>query len=267
MDEIVDNPPRVAVLGLGEAGTAIAADLLAAGARVSGWDPAGDPGLEGLRFAAGNAAAVADASVVLSVNWASVAVEVGAEVAGALAPEAVFADLNTAAPERKRQVAAEVERAGARFVDVALLSPVPGRGLATPAFASGSGAEALVAALAPLGAEVEVLGPAAGEAAERKLLRSVFVKGMAIAALESIEAARAAGREEWLREHLAATIEGADAAFLERLVAGSRPHAKRRGEEMAAAAEMLASLGTPSPISRAAGEWYEQLDKEGADAR
>ena len=267
VDEIVDNPLRVAVLGLGEAGTAIAADLLAAGAQVSGWDPAGEPGLDGLRFAADNVAAVADAGVVLSVNWASVAVEVGAEVADALAPEAVFADLNTAAPERKRQVAAEVERAGARFVDVALLSPVPGRGLATPAFGSGSGAEALVAALAPLGAEVEVLGPAAGEAAERKLLRSVFVKGMAIAALESIEAARAAGREEWLREHLAATIESADAAFLERLVAGSRPHARRRGEEMAAAAEMLASLGTPSPISRAAGEWYEQLAEEGADAR
>jgi 3-hydroxyisobutyrate dehydrogenase-like beta-hydroxyacid dehydrogenase len=266
VDEIVDNPPRIAVLGLGEAGTAIAADLLAAGAAVSGWDPAGEPGLDGLRFAAGNADAVADASVVLSVNWASVAVEVGAEVAAALAPEAVFADLNTAAPERKREVAAAVEGAGARFVDVALLSPVPGRGLATPAFASGSGAEALVAALTPLGAALEVLGPDAGEAAERKLLRSVFVKGMAIAALESIEAARAAGREEWLREHLAATIEGADAAFLERLVAGSRPHAKRRGEEMAAAAEMLGSLGTPSPISRAAGEWYEQLAKEGPDA-
>lgn len=112
-----------------------------------------------------------------------------------------------------------------------------------------------------------MLGPRAGEAAERKLLRSVFVKGMAIAALESIEAARAAGCEEWLREHLAATIENADAAFLERLVAGSRAHAPRRAEEMAAAAEMLHSLGTPARIAPAAAGWYRQLAEETSDAR
>ena len=32
-------PPTIAVLGLGEAGSAIAADLAAAGARVVGFDP------------------------------------------------------------------------------------------------------------------------------------------------------------------------------------------------------------------------------------
>jgi 3-hydroxyisobutyrate dehydrogenase-like beta-hydroxyacid dehydrogenase len=266
VDEIVDNPTRIAVLGLGEAGSAIAADLIAAGAAVSGWDPAGAPDLDGLRFAGGNVEAAAEASVVLSVNWASVAVEVAAEVAPTLTPGTVFADLNTAAPERKREAAAKVEPAGARFVDVALLSPVPGRGLATPAFASGSGAEALVAALAPLGAALEVLGPAAGEAAERKLLRSVFVKGMAIAALESLEAARAAGCEEWLRGQLVATLEGADEALLDRWLRGSRAHAPRRAEEMAAAAEMLAALGTPASISAAAEEWFEQLAEEPVDA-
>jgi 3-hydroxyisobutyrate dehydrogenase-like beta-hydroxyacid dehydrogenase len=267
VDEIVDNLPRIAVLGLGEAGSAIAADLIAASAAVSGWDPAGEPDLDGLSFATGNVEAVAGATVVLSVNWASVAVEVAAEVAPALAAGAVFADLNTAAPVLKVEVAERVESAGARFADVALLSPVPGRGLATPAFAAGSGADALVAALAPLGASLEVLGPRAGEAAERKLLRSVFVKGMATAALESIEAARAAGCEEWLRGHLSTTIEDADAGLLERLVAGSRAHAPRRAEEMAAAAEMLHALGTPARIAPAAAEWYQQLAEEASDAR
>jgi 3-hydroxyisobutyrate dehydrogenase-like beta-hydroxyacid dehydrogenase len=267
VDEIVDNPPRVALLGLGEAGSAIAADLIAAGAAVSGRDPAGAPGLDGLYFAGTAPEAVAGATVVLSVNWASAALEAAAEAAPALAPGAVFADLNTAAPRLKEEVAAIVEPAGARFADVALLSPVPGRGLATPAMVSGSGAAPLVAALSPLGAAMEALGPRPGEAAERKLLRSVFVKGMTIAAMESIAAARAAGCEEWLREHLEATVESADAAMLERLVAGSRPHARRRTEEMRAAAEMLDELGTRSSISAAAADWYEQLAKEGADAR
>jgi 3-hydroxyisobutyrate dehydrogenase-like beta-hydroxyacid dehydrogenase len=267
VDEIVDNPLRVALLGLGEAGSAIAADLIAAGAAVSGRDPAGAPALDGLVFAERAVEAVDGAAVVLSVNWASAALQAAGEAAPALGPETVFADLNTAPPELKARVAEIVEPTGARFVDVALLSPVPGKGLATPAMASGSGAEALAAALGPLGAELEVLGPRPGEAAERKLLRSVFVKGMTVAAIESIEAARAAGCEEWLREHLAATVANADAAMLDRLVSGSRPHARRRTEEMGAAAEMLDALGTPAPVSRAAEEWYRRLAKEGSNAR
>lgn len=266
MGEIVDNPLRVALLGLGEAGSEIAADLVAAGASVSGWDPAGAPGIAGLDFAADTAAAAAGADVVLSVNWASAALEAAGDALPALTPGTIFADLNTAAPGRKREVAAALEPSGARFADVALLSPVPGRGLATPAMVSGPGAGALVAALAPLGAAMEAIGPQPGEAAERKLLRSVFVKGMAIAALESLEAARAAGQEEWLRAHLLETIEGADAAMLERLVGSSRTHAKRRAEEMAAAAEMLDELDTPAAISRAAAAWYDELE-EAADAR
>jgi hypothetical protein len=35
---------------------------------------------------------------------------------------------------------------------------------------------------------------------------------------------------------------------------------------MAAAAEMLAALGTPAPISAAAEEWFEQLAEEPVDA-
>jgi 3-hydroxyisobutyrate dehydrogenase-like beta-hydroxyacid dehydrogenase len=267
VDTIVDNPLKLAILGLGEAGSAIAADLLAAGAELRGWDPVAGPELPGLDLARGAADAVSGAAIVLSVNRAAGAVALAAEVAPALAPGAIFADLNTAAPALKVAVAERVEGAGARFADVALLAPVPGRGLATPALASGSGAAAFVAALAPLGMPVEALGEQAGEAAERKLLRSIFAKGMAIAALESLAAARAAGCEEWLRGQLVATLTEADEGLLDRWLAGSRTHAARRAEEMAASAEMLAALGTPALIAGAAEEWFEVLAAEVAGAR
>ena len=45
----------------------------------------------------------------------------------------------------------------------------------------------------------------------KKLLRSVFYKGMAAAVVEALEAARAAGYEQWLREHLAAELTAANA--------------------------------------------------------
>ena len=85
-------------------------------------------------------------------------------------------------------------------------------------------------------------GPA-GLAATRKLLRSVFYKGMSASIVEALEAARAAGLEDWLTGHIAEDLAKLDAATLTRIVTGTRQHAVRRGHEMAAAAEMLADLG------------------------
>lgn len=263
MHQIVDNPASFAILGLGEAGSLFAAGLIERGCSVSGWDP--DParqGAGGARAAAGTLDAVRGADVVLSLNWASVAREVAEEVAPALAPGAIYAELNTAAPAVKRDAAASVAGSGASFADVALLAPVPGRGVRTPALASGPGAEAFASVMRPLGMGVETLGEEPGEAAERKLLRSVFFKGMAMAALESLAAARAAGCEGWLRGQLIEMLDGAGEPLLERWIEGSRTHAVRRGAEMEAAAAMLVDLGTPARISEAAAAWHAQLARE-----
>jgi len=55
--------------------------------------------------------------------------------------------------------------------------------------ASGGGAARYAGMLNPLGADIEVLDGPAGLAATRKLLRSVFYKGMAAAVVEALEAA------------------------------------------------------------------------------
>jgi 3-hydroxyisobutyrate dehydrogenase-like beta-hydroxyacid dehydrogenase len=67
---------KFAILGLGEAGGALADDLLERGAMVSGWDPEPKNIPEGVHFAASNPEAAREADVILSVNWASVSVEV-----------------------------------------------------------------------------------------------------------------------------------------------------------------------------------------------
>ena len=122
---------------------------------------------------------------------------------------------------------------GASFADVALMGVVPRDGLSTPALVSGPGAQAFAARLRPLGMPVEVLGDEPGVAAARKLLRSVFMKGLAASCLESLRAARAAGCEDWMRAEIEAVLTGADAALLERLVTGSARHATRRIAEVA----------------------------------
>jgi 3-hydroxyisobutyrate dehydrogenase-like beta-hydroxyacid dehydrogenase len=234
---------RIAMLGLGEAGGRIAADLVARGVDVRGYDPAVSS-VEGVECAADPASAVADATVVLSLTTAAAARDVAAAALPGLRPDALYADLNAAGPELKRELAVLVPS----FVDVALLGAVTMRGLGTPALASGPGAERFAALFEPLGMPVDVVSDRPGEASALKLLRSVFMKGIAAAALESLAAAEAAGRREWLEAQLGDVLTP---VLLRRLVEGSRRHAARRVDELNAACELLASLGVEPRIAAA----------------
>jgi 3-hydroxyisobutyrate dehydrogenase-like beta-hydroxyacid dehydrogenase len=252
---------RVAILGLGEAGGRIASDLVGLGVSVSGWDPAGPPDVDGLQIAGGPADAVHGADAVLSVNAPGAAVAAASASVDALAAGTLFADLNSAGPGVKAAVADVVGRAGALFADVALMAPVPARGLGTPCLASGLGAERFAELFRPLGTPVEVVGSRPGMAAERKLLRSVFMKGLAAAALESLQAGEAAGCEEWLRSEIESVLASADESLLNRLLEGSRRHAARRVDEMEAACELLRDLGVEPRIAAGAKATLADLEQ------
>ena len=139
------------------------------------------------------------------------------------------------------------------------MAPVPGRGLQVPMLASGPAAAAASGILGGCGGAVAVLDGPAGAAATRKLLRSVFYKGMAAAVLEALLAARAAGCEDWLRAHIAGELAAADAGTLDRLEQGSYQHAARRAHEMAAASDLLGELAVPPRVARASQLWLEEL--------
>lgn len=252
----------VAVLGLGEAGTEFALGLAGAGVRVRGYDPM-RPGLPGVAAAASDADACQGADLVLSLTTAGEADSALRQALPGLSETAVYADANTAAAGLKQRLARRAGDAGVAFADVAIMAPVPGRGLGVPMVASGPGAAAASKLLGGCGATVEVLAGPAGAAATRKLLRSVFYKGMAAAAVEALAAARSAGCEDWLREHIAAELAAADDATLARLEEGSQRHAVRRGHEMAAACDLLGELSVPARISRASQLWLEDLANGG----
>jgi 3-hydroxyisobutyrate dehydrogenase-like beta-hydroxyacid dehydrogenase len=247
----------IAVLGLGEAGSEIARDLVAAGADVRGYDPK-PVDVDGVRRRTSEAEAVADAELVLSVNSSHDAMTALRNALPAVRPGTIWADLNTAAPGTKVALA---ETAGLQVpvVDVALMSPVPGRGLRTPMLVSGEAADRYAQLMTVLGADVTVQPGPAGEAISRKLLRSVFYKGLAAAVVEALTAAEAAGCADWLLENIRGELAGFDARTVDRLVDGTHRHARRRADEMAAATEQLHELGVPARIAPAARNLLIQL--------
>ena len=239
---------RVAVLGLGEAGGRMAADLAAAGVEVRGFDPDPARDVRSIARAADAASAAIGCDVVLSVNSAKAALDAAEAALPGLRASGIYADANTAAPDLKRELAALAAEAGVGFADVALLGPIPARGLFAPVLVSGNAAQEFAGLFAPLGMPVEVVSDEAGDAAALKLVRSVFMKGLSAAVVESVQAAEALGRAAWLEREIEALI---GRSFLERALEGSRMHAVRRVEEMEAARDLLLELGVEPIVATA----------------
>ena len=252
-------PLRVAVLGLGEAGSLLARDLVHGGAEVRGWDPDLHGDLHDIPLAASFADAVRGADVVMSVNWATVAVEVARDAAPLIGPATIYADHNTAGPALKEAVAAALAPSGARFVDVAMMAPVPPLGMRVGMFMAGTGTDELAAFYRTFGTPVTIVGTKPGDANARKLCRSVFFKGMSSAVWEALEAARAVGVEDWLHADISATFVNAGDAFIDRLVDGTAKHAVRRAHEMRDAEAMLRELGTSTTMAAATAESLERI--------
>lgn len=242
---------RVAVFGLGEAGSLIAEDLAAKEVEVHGYDPADVPTPTGVRRHDDPAAAVEGAEMTMAITAAEDARQAMGQAWESIDPGSVYADMATAPPALERELAGRAADRGFAFADVALMAPVPGRGLGTPALASGSGAHRLASLLNPLGAEITVIGEEAGIASERKLLRSVMTKGLAGLILEITEAGNARGDTEWVNEHIEEFLTTLDGQVIERLVSGPGRHARRRLIEMEAVADFLTDLGVEPHMTRA----------------
>jgi 3-hydroxyisobutyrate dehydrogenase-like beta-hydroxyacid dehydrogenase len=244
----------VAVLGLGEAGSRFANDLAALGVSVRGWDPKPKHALhEGVFFAKSNAHAVQGVDIIFNVNLSSVAESVAREILPKLEPKQFFLEMNTASPEQKKAIFAILQPKGVQFVDLAIMAPVPPKGLKTPFSASGPGAIALSKKLKDLGLNLSILGPEVGEASTQKLLRSIVYKGVAAVICEAMEAGQAFGLEPYMRAQISSVIGDSD-GLIDRFVEGSHTHAVRRMHEMEAVVAMLEAKGLEALMSRATKE-------------
>lgn len=240
---------KIAILGLGEAGSSFARDLLKQGVKVKGWDPEPKNLPEGLEFAKNNTDAAQGAHIILSANLAGVALDIARELLGHLTPSQIFAEMNTGSPKLKTDVAEILKPTGAKVIDVAIMAPVPPKGLGTPMLVSGEGSDQFAQIMRPLGMPVTVIEAEVGVAAQHKLLRSIAYKGIAAVIIECLEAAQKFDKEAYAREQIAGLI--GDATMIDHFVSGSQKHAKRRKHEMEAVKAMLDDVGVSAYTTEA----------------
>lgn len=257
---------KIGVFGLGEAGSLIARDLAHHGFDVHAFDPADVDTPAGVTRHNEPSPVAAQADLVIAVTAAADALEAMTQAWDHVEVGAVYADLATASPDLEVRLAGIAAEKGVLFGDIALMAPVPGRGLATPALASGSGAQAYAGIINRAGGEVEVLGSEAGIASARKLMRSIVTKGLTALLIEALEASDARGDFDWLWEHLLAELSAIDEIFLTRLMNGTGRHAVRRAEEMRAAEAMLRGMGLSPTMTASTADLFDRIVSDGLPA-
>jgi 3-hydroxyisobutyrate dehydrogenase-like beta-hydroxyacid dehydrogenase len=253
---------NIALIGFGEAGRILGEDL-SGKARVSAFDlkfadarsgpsqPAKD-----VAKASSAAEAVAGVDLVISAVTAAQTLAAAKSVAGAMARGARFLDLNSASPGVKREAAEAIHRAGGRYVEAAVMSPVPPKRIATSMLLGGPHADEALAELKALGfAGASVFSAEIGKASAAKMCRSVMVKGIEALLSESLLTARAYGVEETVIRSLDDLFPGPDWTNLARyMISRTLEHGTRRAEEMREAARTVAEAGLDPHMSQATAE-------------
>ena len=257
----MSKPLHVAVLGLGEAGSIFANDLAAMSFTVSGWDPLPKRNLhENVRFAKSNADASKDADIIFSVNLSSASEAIAKEVLPVLNASKIYVEMNTSSPQKKIEVYEIIKPSDVQYVDVAIMAPVPPKGIKTPFLLSGPGAKLLKEKLEKFNLNMVVLSEIIGDSSTKKLLRSIVYKGIAAVICEAIEAGKAFGAEDYIREQISSVI-GGNNELIDRFIEGSYTHAERRIHEMEAVISMLQEKNIEPLLSTAAKNNLEKIQR------
>lgn len=94
--------------------------------------------------------------------------------------------MNSVSPGLKQSIARIITAQGARFVEVAVMAPVPPYGHKVPLLAGGTHAPEFSERLSPFGMQIETGSAEVGAAAATKMCRSIMVKGMEALMVECV---------------------------------------------------------------------------------
>lgn len=248
------TPTTIAFIGFGEAARAYVRSLRGAAALdVAAYDiKIHGPAAADLSAAAADldvrltdtaAQAIAGAALVFSAVTAGSSAEALSPAYDGPVHAHVLIDINSVTAARKAACADLVRRAGAQYLDMAMMAPVHPAGHRTPVLVAGDLDPALDH-LRALDFLLDVAGPSVGDAASVKMVRSLFVKGLEALTVQALSAAEAAGCGERVLASLAGSYPGLDLhRFAPYQFERVATHGKRRAEEVREVAQAMADLG------------------------
>jgi len=280
------SPRVIALLGFGEAGSAIARGLAAEGGwrgnpkpgdnaprRLIAIDPALDKDARGT--ALGKEArrlevaisdryteALSEADLVICAVQGEHALDAASSAAPLLKKGAYFLDLCTVTGKMADEDRSAIETGGGRYIDIAVMGGFFKYGIKAKMLAAGVDAEAAVAWMNANGFDAKYLGPRPGSASSVKMVRSVLMKGLEALGVEALVTADRQGIREEVLDCLADVDLVDFRDHLASLVQTHVVHARRRWEEMGLVAQTLRETGVEPRMT----EVTEQILRRSVEA-
>ena len=268
--------PAIGFIGFGEAAYHIAMGLRGAGASIihtydiNTYTPVLGERIRG-RATDSDAcllkspASLAESSDILfSAVTADRAMEAAEQTVPFLEQRHIYVDINSVSPQRKQSIGRAITPTGARFVEAAVMSPVPSHGHRVPMLLGGPDASTLVDLMAPYQMNLEVISERIGAASATKMCRSVIVKGLEALILECVLGAVPYGADERVFATLDETFPGMNwKAMAGYLVGRVVEHGERRSRELDEVAATLRTIGVEPLMAEAAARrqaWCAAFD-------
>lgn len=238
----------VALIGFGEVGQVLAADLTEVTVRAFDLHKASP--------CAYATEAVKDADLIISAVTAAQTVAAARSVTTGMKAGAWFMDLNSASPESKLEACKIITAATGRYVEVAVMSPIEPKRLASPMLLGGPHAEGFAPLIRALGfSGAEFYSEISGKASATKLCRSVMIKGLEALISESLLSARYYGVEDTVLASLNNLFPHPDwEGYARYMISRTLEHGTRRSEEMREAAKTVAEASLTPWMSDAIAE-------------
>ncbi|KRV44621.1 NAD(P)-dependent oxidoreductase [Bacillus sp. TH007] len=198
--------------------------------------------------------------LVIAAVPANKTLEVAQSVLESLKKNQLYVDVSASTPDIKKQVANEIEKQEALFVDAAMLGSLPVNKHKVPITASGSGIDQFMKVMNAYGMNITKISDQPGDASALKLIRSIYMKGIVGLLIEFLEISKKYNVEHQVISSLSDTIDSKSfEETMNRLVTGSALHAKRRAVELLGTIEMLDEAEIDASMSRAAQKKLEKL--------
>ncbi|MGG0338126.1 prephenate dehydrogenase/arogenate dehydrogenase family protein [Priestia aryabhattai] len=172
----------------------------------------------------------------------------------------IYVDVSASTPAVKQKINNTIQEKNAFFVDAAMLGPLPVYKHKVPISASGNGVDQLISLMTSYGMNITKVNENPGDASAVKLIRSIYMKGVAALCLELLEAAHELNVEELVLDSLSETLDSKSfKETMNRLVTGTSIHALRRSIELDGSIQMLETSNLNSVMSKAAKNKLEAL--------
>jgi len=205
-----------------------------------------------------------ESDIIVSAVTSDTCIEAANSIKPYLTENHYYIDINSVSPITKRKIFEIIRSKTLKFIEAAVIGTIPGKQHKVPMLICGEFAKDFYKLMTPYNMNLTVIKGEIGTATTIKMLRSVFMKGIATLLIETLSAAFECNVFDLVYNSIKDTLENRTFDELtNRLICGTAIHSNRRKHEMDEVINTLKSTKNQYLMSKGTRDsldWIDSMD-------